>query len=256
MMGMNGNPSSSSSRWNRKGVRAAVQYGGSGGSRETGIGADSITPLVASHAADAEFCSPAEAGKNYAVRAGEKELASEATLEIPVLGEIIVGGMTIYNVGDGIWTAGKTAYEAGSKAYEVYQKIGRMKDELGKLADVLSKKTNPTDLWADAMTGMAYPNPCLQAKRCQLVPYNATKAAQQARSGKGCRPGQTGHDLLPSEMFEDCKSYTKAKEAGAPTVCVEGVNNTQGSHGLIHGQLEKQMQNWRREHGLQVRRPR
>lgn len=194
----------------------------------------------------------AQAGKDYAIRAGEKELVSLATVEIPVVGEIIIGGVTLYNFADGVWTTGKAVVGAVGKAAEAYQQIQAIRDDLGKLADLISKKLSPTDLWADVMTGVAELNPCLRAKRCQLVPFNGTKAAQQARSGKGCCPGQTGHHLLPSEMFKECASYTKEKELGAPTVCVEGVNNSQGSHGLVHGLMEYEMQAWRKEHGDQI----
>jgi len=190
----------------------------------------------------------AEAGTGYAERAVAKEAAAAASLVIPGVGEIVVAGATIFNIVDGVWTAGKTAIDLAGKAKEAYDKIAGMQGELGKLSDVLSKKTSPTELWADVMTGVAEINPCLQAKRCQLVPFKETGAAKQAKSGKGCCPGQTGHHLLPEEMMQDCPQYTPEKHAEAPTVCVEGVNNSHGSHGMIHGSLDEKMRDWRKTH--------
>lgn len=191
----------------------------------------------------------AEAGKDYATRAAAKEASALASLVIPGVGEIVVAGATIFNIVDGVWTAGKTALDLAGKAKEAYDKISGMKDQLGKLNDVLNKKTSPTELWADVMTGVAEINPCLQAKRCQLVPFEETKAAKQAKSGKGCCPGQTGHHLLPEEMMQDCPQYTAEKHAEAPTVCVEGVNNSHGSHGAIHESLDLKMRDWRKTKG-------
>ena len=59
----------------------------------------------------------------------------------------------------------------------------------------------------------------------------------------GCCPGQTGHHLLPNEMFQDCPQYTSHMHDAAPTVCVEGVNNSHGSHGKIHDEMDELMKN-------------
>ena len=193
-----------------------------------------------------------DAAVGYAEKAALREGASLASLAFPVLGEIIVGGMTLYNIVDGVWTAGKTAIETSKQAYAAYKQIGPLRDQLSKLEDVLSKKISPTELWADIMTGIAYLNPCLQARRCQLVPYNKTGARQQAKSGEGCCPGQTGHHLIPSEALKDCPEYTPAQSRNAPTVCVEGVNNTHGSHGIIHGKMDDLMKEHIRKHGDQI----
>ena len=81
---------------------------------------------------------------------------------------------------------------------------------------------------------------CTRARRCKLVPYNKTDAAESL-GGDGCCPGQTGHHVLPDEMTKDgnCEGYSKG---GAPTVCVEGVNNGNGSHKLIHKNFDKGIQ--------------
>ena len=53
-------------------------------------------------------------------------------------------------------------------------------------------------------------DPCVQAKRCQLVPY---------RPKSGCCPGQTGHHLVPKRAFKGRAAYNPNK---APCVCAEG----------------------------------
>lgn len=53
-------------------------------------------------------------------------------------------------------------------------------------------------------------DPCVQAKRCQLVPY---------RPKSGCCPGQTGHHLVPKRAFKGRGGYKPNK---APCVCAEG----------------------------------
>ncbi|HEX8610684.1 MAG TPA: HNH/endonuclease VII fold toxin-2 domain-containing protein [Telluria sp.] len=190
-----------------------------------------------------------DAAIGYAEKAIVREVASATSLVIPVVGEVVVAGMTIFNIADGIWTAGTTAISSSKLAYDAYKKIDDIRQQISKLDKVVSGETSPTELWSDVMTGVAAVNKCLQARRCQLVPFNQTRADQQAKSGQGCCPGQTGHHLLPSEMFEECPEYTSQKEKEAPTVCVEGVNNSHGSHGNIHGKLEKLMKDHRKETG-------
>jgi Domain of unknown function (DUF4150)/GHH signature containing HNH/Endo VII superfamily nuclease toxin 2 len=56
-------------------------------------------------------------------------------------------------------------------------------------------------------------DPCLQAKRCMLVPYD-----RSAQNG-GCCPGQTPHHLVPKHHFAGISGYD---ENAAPCVCVEG----------------------------------
>jgi hypothetical protein len=58
-------------------------------------------------------------------------------------------------------------------------------------------------------------------------------------AGKGCCPGQTGHHLLPEAMFAHCPNYTSATHKRAPTMCVEGANNSLGSHGKAHRSLAR-----------------
>lgn len=115
--------------------------------------------------------------------------------------------------------------------------------ELQALAGNMSKKTSH-DLMADAMGVLARLNACTRARRCLLVPYGKTFAPDHI-SGKGCCPGQTGHHILPDEMTKDdnCPGYTKN---GAPTICAEGANNSNGTHGRIHRRLEAMIENHRK----------
>lgn len=123
----------------------------------------------------------------------------------------------------------KRAYEEATKQLEQAQQ--KIKDLQGILDEYKNK--SPQELVSDVMYGAAELNDCVRARRCMLVPYNQTKHPA-ALNGKGCCPGQTGHHVLPSSMFDDCAAY---KPGQAPTICVEGVNNSHGSHGVIHRKL-------------------
>jgi GHH signature containing HNH/Endo VII superfamily nuclease toxin 2 len=71
-----------------------------------------------------------------------------------------------------------------------------------------------------------------------LVPFNQTGAVRASRHGQGCCPGQTGHHILPGAMFEGQSCYA-GKHGSAPTICLEGVNNSHGSHGAAHRSLQR-----------------
>jgi uncharacterized protein YidB (DUF937 family) len=121
-----------------------------------------------------------------------------------------------------------------SKALEAAQKqIADMKGLLDRYIDPKTGKLNKDALISDTMEGAARLNPCIRARRCQLVPFNQTHG-KAPLAGKGCCPGQTGHHVLPSSMFKDCPDY---KEEQAPTVCAEGATNSHGSHGKLHRSL-------------------
>ena len=69
---------------------------------------------------------------------------------------------------------------------------------------------------------------CLAARRCQLVPKEPT--------GKqpGCCKGQTGHHLVEGASFQGVESITSYSYNKAPCVCVEGYNQSFGTHGIMH----------------------
>ncbi len=188
--------------------------------------------------------------KEKALKAGARSGARWAV----GLGGAAVGGVgavateavaTAWNVCD--WVV--TGYEAGKMGVAAYNAISEMKtvlrvaqtaqSELADLASNLTKKT-ATSLMADGMGVLSRFNECTRARRCQLVPYDETNNPA-ALGGKGCCPGQSGHHVLPDEMTKNgnCPGYTKG---GAPTLCVEGANNSNGSHGLVHKALDSRIQ--------------
>lgn len=72
---------------------------------------------------------------------------------------------------------------------------------------------------------------CMRARRCKFVPYKNT-VGEKKFSGEGCCPGHSGHHVIPGCMArEGCGSYS---HRDAPVVCVEGKNNSHGTHGKIH----------------------
>ena len=71
------------------------------------------------------------------------------------------------------------------------------------------------------------------------MPYNKT-GTPASMGGEGCCPGQTGHHVIPDEAAKgSCADYS---HGGAPTICVEGVNNSNGTHGKIHSDLDARIQ--------------
>lgn len=81
---------------------------------------------------------------------------------------------------------------------------------------------------------------CLKAIRCVLQSYRDTqnKNAKTYEGGKtrlACCPGQSGHHVVPKSIeMPDCWKPAKV----APCICVEGVNNSHGTHGKIHRALK------------------
>ena len=79
-------------------------------------------------------------------------------------------------------------------------------------------------------------NPCATARRCRLMPFNASP-----RDGiSGCCPAQTGDHIVPKSSFYQDKydgtpmdGWSEYKMANAPCMCLEGGSNS-GSHGLRH----------------------
>lgn len=87
---------------------------------------------------------------------------------------------------------------------------------------------------ANAQSYWAIQNPCLKARRCNIVPhtkgYNDSKAT--ANHNDGCCDDQTGHHLIPgATMKTGCAGYNHST---APTVCAEGSGRTHGTHGMLH----------------------
>jgi hypothetical protein len=199
-------------------------------------------------------------GKKAAVREG----TSLVSLAIPVVGEVVVAGTTVWNVVDGVWTAGKVTIEALSLGGAALAKYKELAPQLKKVEDLLSGKLTPSTVLAEMMTALATTNPCIQARRCSLVQFDETEGKKlpgavegsssgkiQAATGKGCCPGQTGHHVLPGAMFDmekkPCgKDYNHSL---APVICLEGTNNIVGSHGAAHLALDRTINIYRETKG-------
>ncbi len=186
--------------------------------------------------------------EKLAVRAGAKWGIAAAGVAAGGVGGVVTEAVaTIWNICD----AAVTIYDSVQAGTEAYRKIKEIK-ELGKLAkraaDELEsaiKATTPTDIMATGMAGLAKLNPCVRAKRCLLSQYSKTGTKGSIRTGEGCCPGQTGHHLLPDEMTKgNCEGYEKGT---APTVCVEGANNGNGTHGAMHDAMIAQIKKYRRK---------
>lgn len=192
---------------------------------------------------------------DFAEKAAIREGAAMVSLAIPIVGEVVVVGATIWTVVDGVWNAGKAlagTLEIGKQALEKYKELA---PQFKKIEELLSGKLTPSTVLADMMTVLATTNPCIQAKRCSLVRFDQTEGKSlqssgkvQANSGTGCCPGQTGHHVLPGAMFDlpenPCgKKYEHSK---APVICLEGTNNNVGSHGIAHTALEKKIEAYKK----------
>ena len=96
------------------------------------------------------------------------------------------------------------------------------------------------------MSVLSRVNSCTRARRCILPKYRDTEY-RKSIGGDGCCPGQTGHHLLPGEMFRDnpnCPRYTDNKHKDAPVICTEGTGNNfeVGTHGKMHEAFDKKIE--------------
>jgi hypothetical protein len=94
---------------------------------------------------------------------------------------------------------------------------------------------------ASGMEILARLNPCTRARRCLLVPYGKT-GSTSSLGGGGCCPGQTGHHVIPREAGQSCPGYD---DKMAPTICAEGVNGGNGSHGKMHRALSEKIEKYK-----------
>lgn len=96
---------------------------------------------------------------------------------------------------------------------------------------------------ARAAAGMAMAaesNECVNASRCVFKDYKNTDSAkdENGKPESHCCPGQSGHHVIPEAMGAQLNGLECWPDHGAaPTICVEGVNNTHGTHGIIHQNL-------------------
>ncbi|MBL8300006.1 MAG: DUF4150 domain-containing protein [Rhodanobacteraceae bacterium] len=190
-------------------------------------------------------------GGGLAVRALLKNIVGGAAGTTGV-GLVVTGAMAAWTVTDFISTATELAEKLGPLGQEHLDDLLDIDKLKQKAMDKLKGyQENPMQAVADMQTAAAKLNACVKARKCMLVPFNKTDARDAAKSGEGCCPGQTGHHVMPGAMFEGNSCYDNVMVGArplnmhnnAPTICVEGVNNSHGSHGQAHAELKKQLQN-------------
>lgn len=189
--------------------------------------------------------------------------------------------VTAYDVYDAANTWDQIKNDFPDKVREIENTARQLQDATAKIDDMkqaLSQyASEPQRMVSDAMYAAAELNPCIRARRCSLVPFGNTHYHQAGKAdcenidsaqshvqgphnGKGCCPGQTGHHVLPADMFSQCANYKKKQNSPvgtgcvhqlAPTLCVEGVNNSHGSHGHVHSTLGNVLENMDRK-GKQI----
>lgn len=187
-------------------------------------------------------------GGKLAARAGVKWGAGLAGAAVGGVGAVFTEGLaTVWNIGDMLYT-GASVFKDG---YDIYQETAALKSQLTDIKSIASEmdrlgqqaRSDPQKAVADFMSTAARVNGCARARRCGMVAYKDVESLK----GNGCCPGQTGHHLIPKEMVGDgCPGYDHET---APTVCVEGTNNTHGSHGQVHAALKGVMTNHYRNGG-------
>ncbi|EEZ4383008.1 DUF4150 domain-containing protein, partial [Escherichia coli] len=173
---------------------------------------------------------------------GVKLACKGAIATIPVAGWIISGAWTAYDAYDiyDSYDELKKLKELYESAREIIIDNKKAMQALSELIGEISKKT-PLQLIASGMDIFARLNSCTRARRCLMVRYGDTKGYRKSFEGEGCCPGQTGHHLIPEAMAESgCPGY---KHDEAPVICVEGVNQRQGSHKTVHDRLHQQVLN-------------
>jgi hypothetical protein len=72
---------------------------------------------------------------------------------------------------------------------------------------------------------------CVEAMRCFLRPYSPTKDQM------GCCPGQSAHHVPPKSMMTKAK-IPNYSEGSALCVCLEGSNQSVGTHGKNHAAID------------------
>ena len=191
----------------------------------------------------------------------KKKLRNTAIRHTAALGGAAIGGVgaivteagaTIWTVGDavhGVFKAGSTAWDAWSQVSDAQSIIDQIPDRLRKMAQ--EAKENPPKAMSNLMSILARINPCTRARRCILPKFKDTELPA-AFKGDGCCPGQTGHHLLPGEMYKDnpnCPKYDAQRmHKNAPVICVEGTSNDfdTGTHGSMHKKFDKKITDYRK----------
>jgi hypothetical protein len=82
----------------------------------------------------------------------------------------------------------------------------------------------------DQATKDAEGSDCVTAMRCFLRPYS-----REIENKAGCCPGQSPHHIPPQNMVNHLEGYS---HASALCVCLEGANQSVGSHGENHAAID------------------
>jgi uncharacterized membrane protein len=142
----------------------------------------------------------------------------------------------------------KKRIEALEKAIEKVDEFRKHVDELEKVKDDPVKMKEKKDKIYEGIAEQIKNDPCIKARRCQLISYdsNILKSSEakvkpatpldkafKLDKPKGCCPGQRAHHLIPETKFSGCGNYTDAVHNKAPTVCAEG-GHSSGTHGQMH----------------------
>ncbi|MFK1438023.1 PAAR-like domain-containing protein [Pseudomonas aeruginosa] len=153
------------------------------------------------------------------------------------VGLLITGAMVVSGVADFIDTATEIAEALGPEGQVILEdlmNLEKLQEKIKGMVDAYRKE--PDKFLADLMELQARRNPCIKARKCMLVPYNSSKKRNVSK-GEGCCPGQTGHHVIPDAAMKGNSCYSG--EGKAPTICLEGTNQHQGSHGKAHDALKK-----------------
>jgi hypothetical protein len=182
---------------------------------------------------------------------------------LPGVGNAIMGAHTAYELYENSQElAGKL--EEVSQLIETLKEVDNIARQASEMSDRIQAAINgtsgqtPSQVMFDMMDAQATLDECIRARKCNLVPHtskthfdgvgktNVPTSAGTTSANRGCCPGQTGHHLIPEAMIktqpgENGLGCSKYDHAAAPTVCAEGVNHSQGSHGRLHDNLTKEL---------------
>lgn len=184
-----------------------------------------------------------------------------AVVASPAGATIAGGAMTVVSIGDavitaisGLWNlpenleAANAAKNLFHEAESLLEGLDQILDENGRLKLSDEELSDAIGEWQDMLAKI---NPCLRARKCNLVPHKDHKIpglinsdkVETSRSG-GCCKGQQGHHLITKDMMAgvNCPGYS---DDTAPTVCVEGNRLNRGSHKRIHGAMDESMKRLR-----------
>jgi hypothetical protein len=190
-----------------------------------------------------------EMAQEFALKTGVKVGIGALGVETVV----ITAAMWAWAAYDVVDTATKLAELMGDKGKQALNAILGIKDIDERVKEFANDLvTQPAKAHANLMSLLALMDSCLRARKCLLVPYSE----QNANSGDGCCPGQTGHHIIPDAAASagSCAPYNKN---AAPVMCLEGTSNNKGwgTHGNAHARLKVLMKKYREDQTLAGKSP-